>query len=514
MVKRKADESAFEFRQRKKRYKYKKDHQYDDEQNYWKNASKQATRQARSGIQSLFEGAGLAGGLAAAGSGVVRAGAAVNSILESVYMPAIVEAVGTDALGVAMAGAGTLTSGAIPLVAGAGVLAGQAIGSLFTQNTESLAASIMPGTYQGKFAMSAQKQFKGLRDKYQKKGGVYIIENFGTVSDPDLVYIGHSTFNRGCVAYSICYALLRKLFRVGLNLDVASPYEELPLINTTPDSGPNGFEIIYRTRDSDGNVLDYVYTIANDQSLHTLSITASGGFSLFDNITDSMTLSNPRCIEKVFLYEKGGAELRLVYQMDMAKEVVSLAMSSHMVIQNRTKSGQDGSPSTTNVDVQPLKGPVFEFSVGVPKIKADTPLPLNQIGDSGCILVRAGQFGGTDTTAYREPPTKKLFQNVVKSGYTRLNPGALKSMTIGCDMRGYFTNLFQRLSFNYENTQLKRAFGKSQLVAFEEEMNSGSAYLITVSYECQHIAGCEFTTTYSPNLQPGYDAGQINNNPA
>lgn len=511
MVKRKADESAFEFRQRKKKYNYKKAHQYDDEQSYWKNASKQATREAKSGIQSLFEGAGLASGLASAGSAVYRAGGAANSILQSVYMPAIVDAVGTEALGIAMAGAGTLTAGAIPLIAGAGVLAGQAVGSLFTQNTESLVESIMPGTYQGKFAMSAAKQFKGLRDKYQKRGGVYIIENFGSVVDPDLVYIGHSTFNQGCVANAICYAMLRKLFRRGCNIDVATPYEELPLINTNPDSGPDGYQIVFRTRDSDGTLLDYINVIANDQSLHTLANTASGGFTLYENIIDSMTLSNPRTIEKVFLYEKGGSALRLVYQMDMAKEVVSLAMSSHIVVQNRTKAAADGSASTTQVDVQPLKGPCFEFSVGVPKIKADTPLQLNQIGNSGVILVRAGQFGGTDTTAYREPPTKKLFQNVVKSGYVRLNPGALKSMSIGCDIKGYYTNLFHRLSFNSEVTQVKRCFGKSQLVVFEEELNSGSTQNITVQYECQHIAGCEFTTTSSPNLQPGYDSGNLSN---
>lgn len=200
-----------------------------------------------------------------------------------------------------------------------------------------------------------------------------------------------------------------------------------------------------------------------------------------------------------------------MYQMDLAKEILSVAMSSHMVIQNRTKSSS-GANNTTEVDAQPLKGPVFEFSLGVPKLKAASPDSLNEMRPQGIILVRANQLAGSDPTAYREVPVKGAFQGVVKSGYTRLNPGALKSMTIGSDCSGYFGNVLFKLRVNIQG-QIKRAYGKSQMVVLEEELNSGSTNWITIGYECQHIAGADFTTTSSPNLQPGYDYSQINNAP-
>lgn len=373
--------------------------------------------------------------------------------------------------------------------------------------------NLMPGSYQGKFALSARNAFKGLRDEYQKKGAVYIVENYGQVADPDLVYIGQSTWNQGAVVYAIGIALLRKLFRVGCNLDPTTTVEELPLINVVPDSGPGGFRIVFQCKDSNGTVLNHTVTIANNQSLETLLGVASDfGSSLYSLIEQMITNTNPYIIEKVNLFAEGTV-YQLVYQMDMNKEILSLAMSSHMVVQNRTKAATDGSGSTTQVDIQPLKGPVYEFSIGVPKLKADSPVSLNEMQNVGIILCRAGQFAGTDVTAYKEPPVKNAFQKCVKSGFVRLNPGALKSMTIGTDVRGYFANVLFKLRVNPETPSIKNCFGKSQLVCLEEELNSGSANNITVQYECQHIAGAQFTTTNNPNMQPGYSASVINNVP-
>lgn len=208
-----------------------------------------------------------------------------------------------------------------------------------------------------------------------------------------------------------------------------------------------------------------------------------------------------------------GFTSNLEYQMDLKKEILSVAMSSHMVIQNRTKTAT-GQESITQIDVQPLKGPVYEFSIGVPKLKAESPIVLNQMFNTGVILGRASEFGGTDVVAYKEPPVKNAFQKCVKSGYVRLNPGALKSMTIGSDIKGYFENVLFKLRYTAQNTQTKNCHGKSQMVCFEEELNSGSANNITVSYECQHIAGAQLTTTSNPNMQPGYSQSVLNNLPA
>ena len=400
-------------------------------------------------------------------------------------------------------GAAIGTGGAVLAAAGAGYLIGSAINSMFTQTEIENIQSLMPGTYQGKFQLSAKNAFKGLRDKYQKNGGVYIVENYGAVADPDLVYVGHSTWNDECVLKAIGAAILRKLFKVGSRIDPQTTYEVLSLSGIDA-SGASTHRIILEYRSANGSAGNTVTPIPANSSIDTLYTLILNGF-----LTSQLKDNNPNVIVKIYLYH---GDL-LLHQMDLEKEVLHLAMSSHMVIQNRTKSASTGSTSTDLIDTQPLKGPVYEFSIGVPKMKADTPIALNQMENQGVILVRTAQFGGTDVTAFKEPPVKKLFQNVIKSGYVRLNPGALKSMTIGSDIKGYLNNVIFKLRFNTQDTQTKQCYGKSQMACFEEELNSGSENNITVNYECQHIAGASLITTRNSNMQPGYAASVINNLP-
>ncbi len=518
-MKRKA-ESHWEKIKRKKREKYHREHMYDSEKAYWKNASKQATREQASGIQDLFARGGAVTGSGSAIAGGVAVARNVASTLQSaswllpvareVLAPVLVEE------GAAiLAGLGGAVTGGVAIAGAAGYLAGQAIGSLFSQtNQNQIVEALMPGSYQGKIGLTARAAFKGLRDKYQKYGAVSIVEKFGAVADPDLVYIGHSTFNLGAISTTIATAILRKLFRIGVKFDGETQLEEVPLLNTGPDSGPDAYVIVYETRDSDGTRFTYEHVIANDKSIHDMVFFNQNSFQLNVNIESGMTDQNPQVLQKVYLYQVNNPNKRLMCQMDMQKEVLSIAMSSHMALQNRTKAAADGSSSTTQIDVQPLKGPVFQFATGVPHVRGTSPIQLTSMDDDGVILVRVGQFGGTDTAAWREPPVKKAFQKVVKSGYARLNPGAIKSMNIGADCYGFYHNVLNKLRYTSDGSTIGKCFGKSQLAVFEEELNSGSANNITVQYECQHCIGADFKTVKSPNQQPLYDAQAKSNLPS
>jgi len=516
MPKRKNVESHRDKKKRLKQNRLRKEHMYDYEKDYWKNKSSQATRQQKSNISNLFAGAGAAAGTS--GSAYVAKTAVDMWGTIAPMLPAIEEAAGAEIMAdmlVPVALGGSALAGPVAVGAAAGYILGEMVVDALSPTNSIL--TTMSGTYQGKFALSSKSAFKGLRDQYQKHGSCFIIENYGLVADPDLVYIGHSSWNAGCAVNAIGVALLRKLFRVGLKIDVKTTLEELPLVDyINPDSGPNGFVIAYQTIKSDGTITKYSHAIPNDSSLDTLLNRTENGFSLYTSIDECLTLADPGVLTKVQLYQRNTValtdQLRLHCQLDMHQEKLTVAMSSHMVIQNRTKSSA-GSSEITQVDAQPLKGPVFEFSIGCPKIKADTPIALNTMLSGGLILVRTGAFAGTDVTAYKEPPVRSLFQSVVKSGYVRLNPGALKSMTCGSDCSGYYAQVLFKLRYN-SNGPVSRAYGKSQMVCLEEELNSGSANNITLSYECQHIAGASFTTTRNPNLQPGYAAANINNVPA
>jgi len=507
-MKRKEGESSFEFRQRVKKAKYKRAHQYDEEKAYWdryhKNESKRATEQNRNLIHDLFGHKSMVDKLSVFGTGDVNQNPQRERTWSEFGRQAVATAAGATLGFINMNVPGAIIGGTFASRAAAPDLE-DIMNADSTQNI----LNLMPGTYQGKFALSKKASTKGLRDKYQKKGGVFIVENYGSVSDPDLCYIGHSTYNTECIRHSIGYAILRKLFKKGAGCDISTPYEVLPLKSHNA-SGVNAFKIIYHCRDTDGTEFNYGHDIDAAESLHTLLFKNAGGFCLYDFLNSALLDNNAQIIEDIFLYSHDNV---LAGRLDMSKEVLNIAMSSHMVIQNRTKgAGETGATVTTAIDVQPLKGPVYEFSIPIPKLKSDVPFIFNSTDINGLFLLRANQLTPAGAiTSYREPPVKNAFQSVVKSGYARLNPGALKSMTVGCDVSGYFSNVLHKLRFSQDTGRVKFAYGKSQLACFEEELNSGSLNNITVSYECQHIAGAELVTTVKSNMQPGYSAGPVNN---
>jgi len=256
-MKRKSDESAFEFRKRKKADKLRKEHMYDYEKDYWKNESKQATRENKYRISNL---------MATVGGGAVAPGAVNTFNTISKFAPGIegmfVGAAEAEGLATAITLGGAIGSGgAVAAAAGLGYLVGNMMDVDVAQNK---LLSLMPGTYQGKFALSKNASTKGLRDKYQKTGGVYIVENYGTLVDPDLCFIGQSTYNTECIRRAVGYAMLRKLFRKGCGIDITSPYEELPIKDLVPSSGPNAYKISYTTRSSNGVISNFTHDIAND----------------------------------------------------------------------------------------------------------------------------------------------------------------------------------------------------------------------------------------------------------
>jgi len=155
-MKRKSDESAFEYRKRKKKERFRKEHRYDVEKNYWKNQSKKATREQKSGIEKLFAGAGASSSGAAAYN-------ASKGILTTLYegrsmLPVVEQALGGEIMAdllVPAALSAPIAAGAVALGGAAGYLIGEGINSMFTQNN--LVDQIMPGTYQGKFQLSYQR---------------------------------------------------------------------------------------------------------------------------------------------------------------------------------------------------------------------------------------------------------------------------------------------------------------------------------------------------------------------
>jgi len=378
---------------------------------------------------------------------------------------------------------------------------------LFTQNNNTnphLPLITKMSTYSGKLTKSHGKGTIEVRNKYQKNGAVAICETFGSVQDPDMLAVGHVTFQLEAVIRAISYALLRKLLRKS-GVIVEDTSSELNIINFV-DSGD--FRLIWVTMDSDGSIAQTEYGINNDATMDSV-VVGSGLMTAVENMIKSQ---NPAKIQKIGLLETVGITgTRLVSVLYMKQEKIDITVNAHTVIQNRTLSAS-ASESSLAVSAQPLKGPIFEFS-GIPKTKHTGLLVLNSFQTAaGVMLFRRGQLTGGDLNAWAEPPVRKAFNNVTKSSYVRLAPGELRDMEASKEWSGYFENILcGRFRYAAENAFVSMTPGISQVVFLEEELNSGSDNKINIAYETQHTCGVLLTTSNAANLQPYYQANAYNN---
>jgi len=373
---------------------------------------------------------------------------------------------------------------------------------LFDQE-KTIVTPLMSSSYGGKLRKSVGKSTNRVRSKYQANGGVVIEETHGSVQDADVVGVGHITWHMYAVMRSIFYALMRKLF-VKAGVIIQTPYEELRIVNLS-DSGPSGFKILWSMQDAAGATTTGSYVIPNDATLESLY----GATGLIAVLQNMLTEKNPANLERVMLMSSTD---NVVSQIILRQQRISLTVNTHTVIQNRTKSSS-GLTGTDVVDAQPVKGPIFQFT-GVPKTKEISPVALNIVPFNGTMLFRKSQLAGSDVAAWSEPPVKSSFYNASKGSYCRLSPGVLKDMEVSKTWNGPFHTIMNRWRITYSSTTIGACPGISQMAFLEEELNSGSANLISVSYETQHTVGCNLTTVKAPNMQPYYATTILNNIPA
>jgi len=417
--------------------------------------------------------------------------------------------------------------GAVALGA-AGIAAGVAVADMFTRKTITTSSTklnpIMSSTYAGRVAQKGKSDIT-IRNKYQKLGAVVIAETAGFVSDPDMIGVGHITFNIEAVIKSIHHALLRKLFRK-LGLHIETPYQDLSL-GQGFISGPNCLKIVTQMLDVNGTVTTGEIILPANTTLENLYALPGGvapwtGDSLAGTLSNMVLGSNPPILKRIFLYIVTPVGVpgsittvdRLGCMLNMPAEKIEICVNAHTVIQNRTKS-TSGSLGTDVIDAQPLKGPVFQFS-GIPKTKMVGVYPLNGPVVNGVYLFRKTELGAADGAAWAEPPVRKAFTNVLKAGYVRIAPGLLNDMSASKSWGGYFETVIMkwRVAAEYGSVNLMQySPGMAQILFLEEEMNSGSSNYIIVNYETQHTVGCNFTTSSSPNMQPVYSASVLNNFP-
>jgi len=357
----------------------------------------------------------------------------------------------------------------------------------------------MGGTYKGRFSRVAAKSTWD--DMVMKKGFHCTVETFGSVSDPNAVYLQHTTWDADRYAYAFCGAALRKLFKKsGIAIDDKG--EIIPLNAHT--NGQN-FVVEYLTQEPTTGVIDVIgaVTITTSSLTGLLEVTFPAfkqSVELFFNKGDD------KLPYALLLYSADITTLgppqqfqpRLHTRLDLSNEIVSFYAVSDIKVQNRTAADSTAETpqyETDRVDAQPLYGSVYNFSSD-PKLKIigiydANALKLNGIPASGMYLTRAQDFN--DTT-YQNRPSKDHWSNCVSRNNVVLNPGNIKKGAAYIKISGRLKSMFAKMRHEAGTNILHGVRCKSQLYIFEECIRSVTTNHIKVQYERKLRVGCMLKT--------------------
>lgn len=343
---------------------------------------------------------------------------------------------------------------------------------------------------------------------YLRQGSLINSEFYGSTSDPDCVYVGHNTFTPDLAALITAQAILRKILKkVGFN--VSTVEEEVPLFDPSNSAQPIGgtisFYLAWETKAVGVASVKNYYNIPNDATLVSLATN-----TIYNGLFGNLLRENEGWIERIGIYEGSWSFVTnlpsvfssLRYQMDMKREVLHLYCRSILTVQNRSVN-DSGTTETDVVNVQPLVGTQYRFSGGTPQHKYFPNVALSSIHSFGILLKRAQDC--IPPNSFKEPPHPKHFNNTVKHGKVRMEPGDLKKTQIQSRWSGYLNNLFgSRLCAKTNNSQQVYSPGVCELLSMSEVLNSGSANNITLTYECKKTVGAFLITTPEPLIVPQY----------
>lgn len=330
------------------------------------------------------------------------------------------------------------------------------------------------------------------------------MEQYGGISDPDCVHIAHSTANVVETFYTMASALIRKVMtKAGFKITNAHVNVAVsdPVSGTVAVDDSTGLKFVYTGKIFASGAFDTIVyeTLVNASFGGILdAFGVSLGNKFIDYIRDTIEYEPYRLAvykkdESVLTHWRLGAELFLE---DIHMDVY---FQSSLVIQNRTKAANnaDGTSadqlSLDRVDIQPLKGYIYDFKHGDMRVKHAgggfvsaypfTNQVFNMIPEPGLNLVRGSQFQPA-----QEPLEPKYFSNCNKSMKVTIQPGEMKKCSFSHVMKGKITTLFKNMrACNWltitTSTYYTGIIGKCQMISLEELMRTPSTNLVTLAYE-------------------------------
>jgi len=387
------------------------------------------------------------------------------------------------------------------------------------------------GIYKGKF----KKPRRIMKTKEQtalSKGFSTTIEQFGGTSDPNCVFITHSTVSHVQTAYTLATAIMRKLMTLA-GFKITNKYNEVGV--SDPADGVNqgdksdGLTWFLQVKNPETNIVTaYKFLTLDNQSFSTWTDFSNALTSFADlpnRIIEFLRDTNKNVLYRVALYktdESVSTHYRLASEIFLEDLHIEIHYASNLVIQNRTKSAVTGLDdySIDRVDTQPLKGYVYEFKHGDPRVRHSfmgaVPSTINNnifnvIPENGMNLIRGEQYLGAS-----EPFVPKYFANISKATKVILQPGEMKKVGFNYTFKGKMINVLRKMNTNntplFDVTKVTGAVGKCQMIALEELMRTPSDNFINIAYEreLKISAFCKVTHPQAP-LETKVVAEQIQN---
>jgi hypothetical protein len=369
----------------------------------------------------------------------------------------------------------------------------------------------------GRLAGKFKRRRTGKRkdDRFLRNGFKNTMEITGVVSDPDCVYVGHSTSSGARILTVFLNAALRKLFARG-GVKVERIDEKIDGYHTF---SADAFKVVLEVdtiRTGVGPV-NTEYTLNANESIYSIvGDIANGVVPNWTGLVDfwrnycsfgqtngsSGSVQYPRAL-KLYRNDRTPANL-WVYscEVNFFEENINLFIKSDLKIQNRTLSATGGTDEN-DISNNPLIGRSYQFNTGAPLLKGlNNPNGLiTGVNDrTGVITIRAASLdSGSGNPIFKEPPPPKIFANLSRDGKAVLQPGQIKTDTLIYSTRMQCHKFFDRLrwapdDYNVPGAKSFKTAGKCGMFALEDVINVNGTQNISIAYECNRYEMCYLTT--------------------
>jgi len=361
---------------------------------------------------------------------------------------------------------------------------------------------------------------------YLSKGYHKTCETYGTISDPNCVYLAHSTGYLTEIGRTIANAILRKgLMKAGVK--ITNQLQEMPIskpiVGVNPAENSEGLKFIYTIKSTDGTYENIQFDTVDDENFYSMSIAFLG---MQNHLIDYIRHTNTSQPFKFAVYKRDFGDVQqrwmLASEMYLPDCKLELGFCSTLIVQNKSAAATNGSGlenvlDSDRVDSQPLRGWVYDFKHADPRVKHQGPLQtlvlgqnnlFNSVLDIGMKLTNGNEFDHAVTTGpysptnissvgASEPLHPKYFGNLAGAVQVTLAPGEMKKFNFKWDLKGRFGNVIRKLQVQVWNGVTPTSFtgmaGKCQMLALEEIMRTSSSNKISVGYERELKIGAAVT---------------------